>query len=646
MTVEPEEQPPVLREVLERLVLAQAQLNLYGAEHPRAVESVQALVQSIDKFVSCFELPRCVFTNETVAVNEQLFTGTSTSRTLFERLRIRGAAAITLLEVPRIEQLMEFLCFMNVEPRAVREQGGPQAYLSARGVDQIAVTELAWHTSRGAAQSDAEESQEESDLEPSDAEPSVAVDQRSGLTERDDSASVVTGNESLANPEELADLIREEYAESQAADGESPVEMIQRLKDLYTGDTKQWDEAVPEVKKAVADLPEQARKMSAFSGTGDQENSNAAVADAAEVEALVARLVEEQLGSRPETIPSLAHFEALFGATPCGLLSSWQTELRPGSMLESCGRTLSMLMASESRTAEHERLVRATAHRIAHALDTNDMNCAALFLQSVVDEIKQEGQQHWRGANARNALQSLDTAGLKQLVENAVASGDYGAREVAAELVEALPDLALSLAGLLGVHAGEPFNQSLKAGIAKSGPAGLALFEQCIREGGYLAKLSALDGLIGMAGASGLQKVAGLLPDMDDAAAVTALRLLGATRAPLAAEICRRALSHASSEVRCAALSALGELGDKSDVPRIICFATRRAYFRDFTAERIAAIQALGRIGETVALPTLKKIAGSRVVIGRGRYKQVRVAADEAIERISAGQECTQAEAA
>ncbi len=331
---------------------------------------------------------------------------------------------------------------------------------------------------------------------------------------------------------------------------------------------------------------------------------------------------------------------------PCGLLSSWQTELRPGSVLESCGRTLSMLMASESRTAEHERLVRATARRIAYALDTNDMNCAALFLQSVVDEIKLEGQQHWRGANARNALQSLDTAGLRQLVENALTSGDYGTREVAAELVEVLPDLALSLAGLLGVHAGEPFNESLKAGIAKSGPAGLALFEQCIREGGYLAKLSAIEGLIGMAGPSGLQKVAGLLPDMDDAAAVAALRLLGATRAPLAAEICRTALFHASSEVRCAALTALGELGNESDVPQIIWLATRRTYFRDFTAERITAIQALGRMGETVALPRLKRIAGRRVVIGRGRYKQVRAAAHEAIQRIYACQECTQAKAA
>ena len=644
--MEPEEQPPVLSDVLERLVLAQGQLNLYGEEHTLAVESVQALACTIGKFVSCFDLPTCEFTGKTVSVNGQLFSGSPASRILYERLRIRGAAAIALLEVPCIEQLTEFLRFMNVEPRVVREQGGPRAYLSARGVCQIAVTELAGPTSRGAPPSDAEPCQHESGVEFPDAGIGAAVDQRSGLDEDGDSMPVGTGNESLSSPEELAALVTAQLMECQATDAESALEAIQHLKGLYVSNTERWDDALPEIRNAVAGMPEHARKLSPTSGLDDHAASIGRDADASEVEAKVARMAEEQSGFPPEAIPGFAYFEELFGAKPCGLLSSWQAELRPGSMLEACGRTLSMLMIRESRAAEHERLVRAIVQLIARALDMKEMDSATLFIQSVMDEMKREGQQHWRSANARNALASLDAAGVKELVESAANNSDYRAREVAAALVENLPHLALSLAGLLGVHSGEPFDETLKAGIAKCGSAGLELFAKCVREGGYAAKLSALAGLIEVAGPSGLQKVADLLADMDDAVAITALRLLGGTRSPLAAEICCEALSHASSEVRCAALGALGDLGDQSAVPRIIRFATRRAYFRDVTAERMAAIQALGRIGGTAVLPTLESIAGSWVLIGRGRHRQVRAAANEAIQRVNARLDSAQGKAA
>jgi HEAT repeat protein len=78
----------------------------------------------------------------------------------------------------------------------------------------------------------------------------------------------------------------------------------------------------------------------------------------------------------------------------------------------------------------------------------------------------------------------------------------------------------------------------------------------------------------------------------------------------------------------------LGESGARGAVPALGAVARGEGRGSRDTGPRVEAIEALGRIGAVEALPTLEGLAGRRSLLGGGRSKELRAAAEAAIAAI------------
>ncbi len=259
-----------------------------------------------------------------------------------------------------------------------------------------------------------------------------------------------------------------------------------------------------------------------------------------------------------------------------------------------------------------------------------DTASARMIAAALIAEMRRDEPLNWRSTNARAALAGVETKALKPVVEAALESGDSSACDTASALVEILPELALEMVGSLGSCRIPAFNESLKRAIVASGPAAIVPLGRLLREGLGASREMALEVLIGMNGAAAIREVAQVLAGADPEFIVGALKLLPAVRIPQVTDLCIAHVDHPSTEVRCAALGALGELADPSAVPVIARVAARKSLKADDAADKIQAVQALGRIGSPEALDCLHRMAHRRPLLGRAKYEPIRLAAERA----------------
>jgi len=643
-----DEQPVLLKEFLKAINAARRQSSLYGSDHQNTRKMIEELIPVIENFVNHFGPSTFVFTQDAILINNCCFRASTDSRGLCQRLRARGAMAITLLQDVPCEQIAEFLAFLNIEPKGIVQQGGPSAYLRGHSVTRIVATEAVYSSQED---SDGEDKERfETDSAPADRAVLAAIEwlTKQERQEHKEEIPRLPITDILSDPTKAAKLIREAVTKLHASrrsgtSAEMATEAINGMKDLASSDPQKWDEATPQIRKAILKLPQEMRPAAiAFAGEDDAalgELSPCKVIDAGEVEALVAEAFDspDEAGSE-KGISAFHNLESLFGVKTSGLLSSWQRELQPASFIESSARTYATLMAWETSAAEHGRVAHALASLISRSLEMNDSELALELTGSLIEEVNRHDDIRWRAANAKSALQSLDLQMLKAMVEDALEKNDLHSQEVAASLVEILPTLALNLVDLLGDTTPASFNDSLKRGIAKSGRAAAPLLGKLLGGGPSPARESALEVLIGMKSEAAISEIEAISKKTAPAFLIRALDMLTEIRSPSVTRVCIGCLRRKSPDVRCAALYALGKLDDESALPHLIRFAMRRG-FRIGLDEQLTAVESLGRSGPPEVVELLERLARRRPLIGRSRHELVRAAAQKAIAEIASRNE-------
>ncbi|MDO8682622.1 MAG: hypothetical protein Q7N50_03985 [Armatimonadota bacterium] len=650
--VETERQAPALREFLRAINAAQKQLSMYGAEHPNTLESLCALAQRLDEFMGDFDRATCVFTKDVMIVNDRQYPATNDSRELFQRLRARGVMAITFVGASSGDQMGEFLSFLNVEPRQVRQQGGPSVYLRKHGVSHIVATAAVYTGSDEA--DDEREAAETFDAN------SVGVDRAIGavigwLSKQDEDqeeAQRLPITEILSHPDMAAKLIREAVTKlhdsrKKETAGELATEVIHDLKELAVNDPTKWDNATPQIRKAISKLTELRPEARGFApGRKEPDNEPAAsakVVDTGQVEAMVANAIDSQ--SKSDAI-KLRELNGLFDTKVTGLASKWRSELEPSGFISSSGMTLVTLMEWENRPAEHSRIANALAGLIPRAIEARDMESVTLFTETLSNEANKPNELDWRRSNARSALQSIEHTCLRQLVEDFLKNGGYRAKDVAGALVRAVPSLAVHLVDLLGIHNAESFNEALRQGMIESKQAAVEPLTRLLGGQSATAREAALEILAEIGSMSAIRAIADVMDTCDVAFIIKALEQLSKMPSPLAVEACAKKLSHQDPGARGAALSAMGKMGVGAGLPHIVRIATRSAFLGGDVSEKAAAIEALGRVGGPEELPCLDKMANARPLIGRNRYEAVKTAARQAAAEIRTRAGITDARAA
>ena len=643
-----EQQPAVVRDMLSIVNVSRRQFSLYGTGHPNCVRAAEELSAAIDNYLAEFDRTTFVFTLSSVIANDHNYVSSNDGLELFERLRARGVMAISLVGSPGPEQCAGFLAFLNAEPTDLRAEGGASSYLRRRSITRIVATD-AVYTRDSDSDEDGAGCSPALGIDVIDRAVAAAVD---WLSRQDEEDGEKTGPrlpiiDILSQPDQAAKLIREAVTKLHASrrqetSGELAGEVVHDLKDLAAFEKDKWDKATPQIRKAISKLPKGLRpEISGFNDENEDSVDSDKTFDIGEVESKVANVLD--VTPARSAIPDA--FRPLFGAKAHGLLSSWKRELRPGSVMESSGRTLETLMAWETRAAEHERIARALAGLAPRAVAMKDMASARMIVASLVKEMRRGDSLSWRLTNVRAALAAIDAVALKEIVEESVANGDAGAREMAAYLVETFPDLSLEVVNLLGSCGDPAFSEALKRGIAAAGTTALGPLTKLLREGTGAPREMALEALIRMKGAAAIHEVAQALSEAEPTFIIRAFSLLPAVRVPQVTELCVGYLSHGSPEVRCAALGALGELADPAAAPAIAQIASKRSLKQDDTAERIQAIKALAKIGGPESIGCLRKLATHRPILGRNHYEFVRTAAEKAFAEANA-QRCSDQERA
>ena len=641
---EHEDQPQALNKLLRLINTARKHVTLYRADHVITLGTFKELNKSLKGFLDDRNQVTLVFTRKAVFVNERCYAPSADSEDIFHRLGFRGVMAITFIGEPPSKQVAEFLAFLDAEPREIRECGGPIAYLREHAVTRIAATQSI-HTAASFHEEGEDPEQAARDSDDRDRAVAAAVSWLAGQHPDDGESPGLPVTDILSDPDRVAKLITEAVTElhvsqGRQASGEMTSEVIAGLKDLSAADRESWDKAAPQIRKSIAKLPKEMQPdVGPFAPQHESPDRKTAAptgasVEVAEVEAMVVNALEN--APEPTTgaeIESLPDIERLMGAKPTGLLSSWRVSLQPGSVIRSSGRTLETLMIWADSAAEHGRMCQALASLISSAVDISDKPAALTFAGSLAREVLRGDDLSARSCNAKSSLESVGAPTLGVLVQEALELDDYQLREAAALLVEALPDLALSLAHLLGASGDEPFNESLKRGIIRLGRAALARLEPLLHQGAASTRAAAMEILIRVSGASGIEKAADLLEQADAEFAIKGLRVLTEVKLPAAVGARVKLLSHPSVDVRCAAISALGEQGCESSLPHLVRIATRRVSIRDDTPEKIAAIEALARIGGLEATECLEAIGRRRPLFHRGRYNPVRSAAQRALAK-------------
>jgi|GEM_PF-1538888 len=645
-------QPLALRELLGAFSTARRQSSLYGADHPNTRKCAEEIEKALVEFLANFDHATFVFGRNAVIINDQYYVASPESQEIAQRLRARGAMAITFAGSVPAEQIINFLGFMNTDPKEIRVQGGPSQYLRTHSVSRIVATDAVYVSGDESEYEDGDiSSRADWNADNIGHAIEAAIHWLSNQDEPEDEADKLPISDILSHPDQAAKLIREavtklHVSRREETVGEVASEVVHDLKDLARTNKEKWDESTPQIRKALSKLPRDMRpEIAGFTEEELEANDLSGpksdkVADVSEIEKKFTEVFNDSIHT-PRMLPRPDDFEPLFGAKADGLLSSWRRELQPDSVIGSSGKTLETLMTWEDGSVEHGRIALAMAALIPRALEMKDIPSACIIAQSLVREMRRDDMLNWHSANAKAALQNIDLSQLGALVDGALDLGDSEARNVACTLVETVPNLALSKFNLLGSSGSAIFNESLKKGIAAAGQAAIGPLGALLRGGTGSSREFALEILIRMSGTAAVKEIASVIREAnetDSTFTVKALHLLPAVRIPMVTEICIECLSHSSAEVRCAALGALGEMGHESAVPHIIRFAQRRSLAQDDMAEKIAAINALGRIECPETVSCLTKMASYKPLIGRSRYEPIRIAAERVLDDIRSRQ--------
>lgn len=626
------EQAPALVELLKTLDVAGKSLALYGSEHSITLEHLAACTSAVAEFLATSRRATCIFGKDNLIVNENAYLPSEISQDLARKLKARGVMAITFTGTPSDNELLEFISFLNAEPRDIRLEGGPSDYLRRRGVSRIVATEAVY------VSDDADEQA------PSPRDPALPTDVDRAIAyaidwlskqESEDEAPRLPIADILSRPDMAAKLIREAVSKLHASrreytHGELATEVVNDLKDLADSDPETWDNATPQIRKAIAKLPKE--MLPAASGfTEDQDDADAAqraTARVAEIEADVAGILAGTVGAG--ALPAPDRFDSLFGARADGLLSNWRSELQPDLVIRSSGRTLSTLMTWESNASEYCRIAGALAALIPRAVEMNDIGSALEFAGSLLAECAREDRIEWRVSAAGSALQNVDPAAMIALIETAMRIGGRREEDVCAGLVTVVRGLALRLIPMLEKYDGSPFGAALRRGITESRQAALGPLGEMLRTGSPGCRIAALELLADISGAAAASEIATVVRGADEALAVRALGVLPRVRVPAVVDICVGALNHTSAEVRQAAVETLGALEMDEAFENLMRLARRRSIRGGDVPEKLAVVTALERSGRPEAVQCLEAMARHSPLLGRSRYDAVRKSAQRA----------------
>lgn len=623
--------PETVAHFIKGIGAARRQVSLYGSDHPVTETIISDLTARIEDFVAVYERPTLVLSDRATVVNHHQFASCTDSRELCERLRARGVVAFSLVGIPSTEQLIEFLAFLNVEPREVQAAGGAADYLRARKVTSIVAVEALYGSGE-----DSEEPQELLGAVPEDIDPIVAA-ALEWLTQQDDETEDsprIPICQILSDPDATAKLVWEAVTKLHASRRESSKaeiagEVVQDLRTLASDDAAGWDSSLPQVRKAISKLPEDARP--AFSGI-DRVSSDRGgrVVEVAAVENMLAGVRPNDDSANPELL--LKSLEGLFGAQPAGKLSNWECELKPESILVSSVRTLETLMAWESNALEHGRMARALAALVPSAIESGDRELALRIAGNLAQEAERACDVEWRRTNAAAALASIDVDLLRGLVVGAMEGLSYGDKEHASMIIRAVPTVALRTAEQLLCCADPVLAESFRSGLSRCGREAAAELSRCLSEGSPAVQERALEALVEIGSYQALNAVADACNGDDPVLASKALAAFSRFPGPIASNACVRALSHRSPEVREAAIAALGALQDPDTLSYLIRIALRTSPLRKNTREQVEAVKALARFPHPESRRCLEAIARPRGLLGRLRPETVRSAAQKALE--------------
>ncbi|MCL5105344.1 MAG: HEAT repeat domain-containing protein [Armatimonadetes bacterium] len=652
-----EGQPPALKQLLASVNVARKQISMYGTDHPNSVEATTRLADCVEEFTSNFDRATCVFTNTAIIVNEHYYAGSRDSADMCQRLRVRGVMAITFIGSRRVLASVRDSGFLNIEPKEVRAQEGPSTFLRRRGVSRIVLTETIYTASDGEQSNDGNE-QDCSGVN-EDRVIAAVIDwlsKNDDENEDDEPARKLPVSQVLSDPDSAARLIREAvtklHVSRRKEAGESATEVVQELKALMGEDHDEWDNVTPQIRKAMSKLPKEMRPSAVGFMFEEDENEDTPsgprkTTGMDEAEAVVHELMEEvSTSATPEEMTAHPALEKLFGARAEGMLSSWRRELQPTSVMESSGRTLGTLMTWESSACEHGRIAQATAVLIARALEAESFDIALALAVGLLSDAEQDEELGWRRTNVKAALTSIDSTALSTLVREAAKSKHHTGIEIAASILKLIPQMAMTLTDLVGTREGAGIAEPLKGAIRQLGQGALSALANLLHDGSPAAREAALTILIDSGRGWAIEEIASVMKAGDPMFIIKALAVLPRVRIPLSTETCLGALAHPMSEVRCAAIAALGEMQDISALPQLIRAARRYSAFTGPRMEHIAAINAIGRFRDPEARDCLKKIANCRPLIGRARYEPVRRAAEQALETVNADNACSNAKAA
>jgi len=629
-----------LRDLLKSIVTSRKLASLYGLDHPTTVQAVDVMVECIQGITSTFTRPTLVFADDGIVLNGGYYAASAESQSLCQRLRARGVMAVTFIDGVSYKETAGFLGFLNEDPSVIKSEGGPSDYLRRRAVLKIVVTESVYSVADG----------EDKEGSSSDAGSGYDVDRTIGAViewlekhDEEDDLPHLPVVQILSDPDSAARLIHEAVTKLHVSrrglkPGEITDEVVQNLKELASGDPEGWDNATPQVRKALSKLPSDMRKADcAFLPDVDdiQLNPDAKIVDPDEVE----RVVSETIVASRDAISSVdvQYFYSLLDAKPAGLPMSWRSELTPHGMFRSPGKTYEFLMELEDSPVEHSRIAGALVSLIPRAVEVGDLESALSFAASLVEEAKREDSADWRAASVKSALRGLDADTLMSIVTWAANSETVSVKETAAALISLVPNTVLSIADLLSTCKDEIIRGALRKAIASCGAAALPVLEKMVKEGSAAAADDALDILADIGTTAAVRVIADAISVGTDSLVVRCIESLPKARIPLSAETCRKALYHKSADVRIAALEALGKLKDIDAVGAIGAVLHRRGLSDIMLREKTAAIRALGNIGGSDARGVLEQVAKRKVWFNRNRYESVRKAAEDALASLGFG---------
>lgn len=640
-----EKQPPDLYLMLRSLSLALRLSSLYTAIHPSTVAAISSLVYVIEEYLLGLKdrSITCVFTTDTIIVNDRTYKGTFESNNLFSRLRARGVMAITFIQGITNDQITHFMEFLNADPAEVNSAGGPREYLQRLGVTRIVATEAIYTTDDEYEDGDRLLNNAESVPEVVDHAIGAAINWLSKQDDDNEDVPLIPIIDILSDPDMAAKLIREAVTKlhasrTNASTRELANEVVNDLKDMASSDKDKWDMATPQIRKAISKLPDDMRPiapgLSVEKPVFEQTLSKSSLRfiNISDIEEQLADMVKPDSGSLlDEKDGEPIELKSLFDIRSEGMLSAWQDELKPVNILLSCARTYETLMAWQSNASEHGRIARALSLLVSRAVEIDDYDSSLLIAEGLIRESKVNDGIIWRRSNALAALESIDLNILQSIVKKTLKSGIYQHKEIASQIVESIPSLALSLVHLLGVYRGESFDESLKKGLVKEGRDSLPSLAIILRTGNPSSKMSALETLTDIASPPALKEISDSFGVLGELAIIKVLSLLSSVRSSYSIEICVKTLTHKLSDVKCAAIIALGAIGGESVIQHITRVITGRNFG---SQEKVHAIQVLGNIGNHDHIVFLQKIADHRPMFGRSKYAAISSAAKDSITRI------------